>query len=272
MGGMGNQIFQIATLLYFAEKYDTTFSFPTHVQSIYGMSGNIPVYQTGIFSACIKHPRYKPFNESLPQKEISVCQFTMIDISNINDIQSTEIIFAGIPMLLSQIDIQGISKIFESKKNELNIHLPKSDKTKIALCFRTFDEENHNEWQVIEEYYKTALENLNLDKSTEYEFHVFTDRENVAISVIKPILLELNITVNEQTLYEHKGKRDGITDVEHLYLLMDCQHFILCNSTYHYWAAIVKDKSSSILYPSKLKNGGNLDWFKNIIPDWWKQL
>jgi len=273
MGGLGNQIFQITALLSLAKKYNTTFSFPIDIYEISGLVGSIKVYQEQIFSEFRLHPLYKDRDNNLPEIKIQVVQFTDINIDNNIDITNISIILIGIPMLITIIEnnIEEFRKIFISKKQKLNYFIPQSENIKICIGFRSFDEEGHNEWMVVQSYYKdTLIKMLEKINNSNIELHIFTDRANVSTDIILPILNELNITMSN--IYEYKGNRDGISDIEHFYKMMDCDHYILCNSTYHYWPALIKDDSKSIImYPNKIENNTD-DWFKIISPQNWIKI
>ena len=272
IGGLGNQIFQIATLISFAKKYKTTFSFPLGVTEIYGLT-KILVYQEQIFSGFTNHILYKEKNNNLKEIKQEVCQFKDIKIVDGVDLQNNNLIIAGLPMLLSLFydNIDDIRNIFHSQKNKLNHHLPKNENIKICIGFRTFDEEGHPEWMASVSYYKEALQYiLNKLNSSKIELHIFTDRINVSYDIINSILKDIG--KQDVKYFEYFGKRDGITDVKSFFLMMDCDHYIICNSTFHYWPAILSQKESIIICPTTINNCFN-DWFiNNLVPDHWIQI
>ena len=61
-----------------------------------------------------------------------------------------------------------------------------------------------------------------------------------------------------------------------LYLMSQCQHFILSPSTLHYWAAYLSKNNNKIcLAPKNIKNISGYYSFSNnkdIKADWWKEI
>lgn len=272
IGGLGNQLFQVITIISLAEKYDTTFSIPLNIDYIYGLTGIIPVYLKNIFLEFTKHKRYKVFDSTLQSIRININQFADINLDNRIDKKETQIILDGLPMWLPLIDISIAQELLLSAKNNTSYSLSNNNITKLCVCFRSFDEENRNDWMISIEYYKLAFQYIIPKLNSPYELHIFTDRENIKNTIIIPLLNELNI-IDLPEIYEYTGKRDGVTDVEHFYKMIDCNHFILCNSTYHYWAAIINDNPDAIItYPNKIENGINNDWFKIISPSKWTKI
>ena len=270
MGGMGNQIFQISTLISLADKYDTTFSFPNSISYINGFVGSIPVYNEKIFDEFKNHNRYKDYDTTLININIEVIQFNDINLDGVNDKKNNQIILSGLPMWLPLIDIPIVRNILLNNKNKFNYSLSSTNKTKLCIAFRTFDEEGLQRYMLPIEYYKKALEYIFQILNSDTELYIFTDRENIKDTIIKPILNELNIGISD--IFEYKGNRDGISDIEHFYKMMDCDHYILCNSTYHYWPALIKDDCKSIIiYPNKTENN-NDNWFKDISPSNWTRI
>lgn len=269
VGGMGNQIFQISSLISLAEKYDTTFNFPRDIKYIRGLVGNIPIYHDTIFDKFTNHPRYKDYNSILPSIDIQIVQFQDMNLDNIEDKKNIQINISGLPMWLPIINISLIRNILLENKKEFSYNLNSTGKIKLCVCFRTFDEEGHNEWMIPSIYYRNAFKAILPKLNNKIEIHIFTDRENVKDTIIKPILNDLNIEIPD--LYEYKGIRNGISDIEHFYKMMDCDHFILCNSTYHYWPALIKNSESIITYPNKIEDGTE-DWFKTLCPEKWIQI
>jgi hypothetical protein len=269
IGGLGNQLFQVAIIASLAEKYDTTFSIPHDIISINGMAGMIPVYFNTIFSQFVNHLRYKDKNNLLPTLQINVVQFQDISFNDSIDSKTTNIIVNGLPMLYNLVNIPLVQAVLYERKSELNYYLPSTNRIKICVAFRTFEEENMQQWMTSSAYYEMAIKYMfdNIDK-TNMEFHLFSDRENVKSSIIEPILLKLEKNINIP-IYEYVGKRNNSTDLEHFFKMFDCNHFILCNSTFHYWAALcTKAHKSIVLYPCE---NDEHSWINYIVsPNWIK--
>jgi hypothetical protein len=139
--------------------------------------------------------------------------------------------------------------------------------------FRTFAEEKNTQWMTIDEYYKKAIKYMLEHYNNKYtlEFHIYTDQAGVTETIINPIINNLNIKVNTT---EYVGIRDNKTDVEHFFAMFDLDDYILCNSTYHYWPALLSRYTDDkiVTFPSYTKDGNNISWFNHIVPPEWINL
>ena len=97
---------------------------------------------------------------------------------------------------------------------------------------------------------------------------MYTDEEGVTEKIIQPALQELGFTY---PCIEKVGKRDNKTDVIHFFEMFDIDHFILCNSTYHYWPALISDKNKNkiVTYAKRTQDGNDVHWFQHIVEKEW---
>jgi len=275
-GGLGNQLFQVATILYFSKKLNKTFHFPKDDISIGYI--NSPTYLDTILKNLLLSSEYISDISNSKSCILKLDQFVYKDISlieNLNDYDN--IIIDGLPMNIEYIypvieDLYKYISIIPDKYKEEIIEFKKNFKEEfvnIAICNRRFKEENHSEWAVDKEYYKLAIKSLNLNHENKYIMHVFSDdiewMKNWFNNYISNIyeLFYINI------IY-HNGVRNNKDDVIHFYGLMQCDHFILTNSTYHYWPCILKyfnnNKRFIVTYPK------GIEWLTYIMHPLWIKI
>ena len=277
-GGLGNQIFSIVTIYSLAKKYNTTFWINKSQQSIKSI-GNfmIPVYLDSVFSCFLKSIEYNEDTNNLNIIDINLPQFTDFKMPDYIDPSNVIIQINGLPMKYSLFKdyIKYISELFYKQKQVyIPYTIPKMpSKRRIGIMFRTFIQESSPHWMVKHEYYIDAINYILLKhgRNYEYEFHIYSDIENIGISLIKSICDKLTIY---PTIYEFVGKRDNNTDVKHFFQMFDLDDYVLCNSTYHYWPALLSQYSNNkiVTFPSSTQDGNDISWFNHIVPEHWVQL
>lgn len=266
VGGLGNQIFSVVTVYSLAKKYNTNYSINENQEYIQITDIKCPVYLKSLLSGFLKNSLV--FN--CEKNHIIHCkQFTDIDISDDIDTKNDLVVLKGLPMKYSIFNkyLEEIKDIFYEQKGQL---IPKSEKIKIGIMFRTFSEERGSHWRVYNEYYENALMNILQkydSKLSNLELNIYSDKSGVYEDIILPILNKYNIKI---PYFEFVGKRDQITDVKHFFNMFDLDDYILCNSTFHYWPALLSryNENKTIIYPSSQIDGNN-GWFKYISPPSW---
>lgn len=93
-------------------------------------------------------------------------------------------------------------------------------------------------------------------------YYLFSDRPDAARERIP--LPDERIT----TVHHNQGDAMAYAD---LWLMSQCQHFIIANSTFSWWGAWLADNPrKTIIAPGFEKRDGKMWWgFKGLIPDWW---
>jgi hypothetical protein len=269
-GGLGNQMFIITSLIAFAEKYDTTFYFDIPDEDIQGVNIRIPVYKS-LLNIFKKHNKYNDSEYRLyPSVKIfcKECQpLTMpIDI----DYKKTTIEILGLPMYYYHLEpsLITISNLLleESKK-----YIEKEDNLSICIGFRSFEEEKLLNNFTPVSYYSRALlillDKISYDTSKPLIIYCYTDKYNYGINIITNILKDMCFNIK---YVEIVGKRDINTSVRHFFSIFNHDHYILTNSTFHYWGALFsnKNKDKIVLYPNR-ENNLNKSWMESIVsPSW----
>jgi len=276
-GGLGNQLFIIMTLYAIARKYNTTFSIINTQTTIESPVGDftIPNYSYTIFSAIINCKYCQRIESNYPLITINIAQFQEFSLPEYINPNTTIIRITGLPMkysLFSEYLHELTDLMYLQKIKYIPVIIKDSSVRKVGIMFRTFVQEKKNQWMVVNKYYKIAIEYM-LKQYTTYsiEFHIFTDEVGVLDYIIKPIIDTLGLKI---PCTEYVGMRDNKTDVEHFFKMFDLDDYILCNSTFHYWPALLSQYTNDtvVTFPSYTKDGNNMDWFKHIVPDHWVKL
>jgi len=223
IGGLGNQLYQYCNLIYLAKVYD---KIPIMLEQdiSFGYSNSI-VYKNilNLFKKN-KNEVYKDLYY------IHYEQFEKKDYDLNLDLRSYNICLKGLNM-----NIYNFKYILYDIRNILNIK-ESIIENNCLISFRSFNEESRHEWRINEEYYIKAIKYA-IDNINNVYFSIFTDDYNYAYNIIKDII-ELN---EKYTI--HTGKRDGVTDIEHFKKMMECNHAILCNSSFATWSMILNNNN-----------------------------
>jgi hypothetical protein len=267
-GGLGNQVFSVLTAYSLARKYNTTYTINDSQEQIQLAGFKCPNYLRSVMNPFLELTSMSNFASYYT---LYCRQFTDITIPSDIDVQNTMILLQGLPMKYSLFSdyLEEIKDIFYIQKNKIT-SAEKSDKIKVGIMFRTFSEENGSHWCVYDEYYQKSLELIlkkHEDKINNLEFHIYSDKAGVFETIILPILNSKNLNI---PYFENVGKRDQVTDVKHFFEMFDLDDYILCNSTFHYWAALLSryNEDKIVIYPSSQKDGHNM-WFSHLAhPSW----
>jgi hypothetical protein len=266
VGGMGNQIFSVVTVFSLAKKYNTTYTINERQEYVQLAKFNCPVYLKTLLSGFIENTLISIYTKN---HTINCKQFSDIDIPSDINPQNDLIILKGLPMKYSIFSdyLEDIKDLFYKQKSQ---SVPKSEKIRIGVMFRTFAEENTSQYRVYEGYYENSLKILlekYSNKINNLEFHIYSDEVGVYEKNILPILNKYNLNI---PYFEFVGKRDQVTDVKHFFDMFDLDDYILCNSTFHYWPALLSryNEHKTVIYPTKQIDGEG-HWFSHITPSEW---
>ena len=135
----------------------------------------------------------------------------------------------------------------------------------VALHVRFFDKPNSKEINNTSvNYYSRALDYMERLVPASHYF-VFSDQPEAARSKIK--LPDDRITLVSQ----NHGDENAYAD---MWLMTQCQHFIIANSTFSWWGAwLAKHQDKIIIAPGFKKMNGKMSWgFKELLPEEWIKL
>ena len=140
-----------------------------------------------------------------------------------------------------------------------------SQQTSVAVHVRFFDDPSNTKGDNISnDYYSRAVEAME-SKISGAHYFLFSDIPEAARSRIP-------IKNNRITLVRHnRGDENAYAD---FWLMSQCQHFIIANSTFSWWAAWLAAYQNKIIIAPKFeeRDGPNLGEFNGLIPNDWLKL
>ena len=265
-GGLGSQLFQISMLIAYANHFNVEFKIKKNKQDIVNRQG-------------YKRPTYWDsfFKELVPY---------LLETSNCNRLyQDPKFEFTPLPDLKKHLnddfEIKGLfqnPKYFHAKINEINsilkliekkeeIKLKYNelyDKETISLHFRIGDFKHPNNIDVRNilkfSYYKNALKEI-IKRSNKKDYLViyFYEKEDE-----KKVTDYVRFIKKDKALKSLKFKKcnTDAKDWEQMMMMSNCDHNIIANSAFSWWAAYLNNNSNKIItYPSRWfgKNLNNVD-------------
>lgn len=175
--------------------------------------------------------------------------------------------FADISELLGQ------DLAMSAPSDAINLNLAKqiTAEPSVALHMRWFEADNtsHSSNMSVA-YYKQAIAHV-LAKLGRMHFYIFSDRPDQSEMLLRPLLQEQSCTVVRHNVISGNAEAD-------FWLMRQCQHLIIGNSTYAWWAAWLREQShegTQILAPSRNVDPGHsvTAWgFPGLLPERWTIL
>ncbi len=135
----------------------------------------------------------------------------------------------------------------------------------VAVHVRWFESpqaENHHH-NIGSPYYTKAIQEIR-DRVTRSHFFLFSDEPEAAMRA-------LELPQDEATCVSHnKGDENAYAD---LWLMSQCKHFIIANSTFSWWGAWLSPHEEKVVIAPHMVQSGISSWgFKGLIPDEWLRL
>jgi hypothetical protein len=133
--------------------------------------------------------------------------------------------------------------------------------TAVALHMRFFDEPQtavgHN---APNDYYRRALYEMD-QRVHDAHYYLFSDRPEDARERI--------VLSNDRITLVCHNQGDALAYAD-LWLMTQCQHFIVANSTFSWWAAWLCCNPNKVVITPNITTKGKTEWgFKGLIPDGW---
>ncbi len=153
----------------------------------------------------------------------------------------------------------------DSDNHEMSLKILKTNS--VALHVRFFDLSNFNLGENIDSnnieinYYQQAIA-LIKKRIQNPHFFIFSDQPQIALNY-------LDLGNSKYTLVDHnKGDQFAVADLK---LMSLCNHFIIANSTYSWWAAwLGLEENKIVIAPGIIKKKHGPMWgFKGLIPNEW---
>lgn len=141
-----------------------------------------------------------------------------------------------------------------------------SNNVSVAIHVRFFDkpdvERQFSSNNVPIEYYSKACEYMEL-AVTRAHYFLFSDRPEIARRFIP--LPDDRVTVVSHNAGDEMAHAD-------LWLMTQCQHFIISNSTFSWWGAwLASFPGKTVIAPDFVKKGGKTSWgFPGLLPESWR--
>ena len=251
-GQIGNQLFQIATTLAYAWDHDAVPFFP----ALHNPAWRISYNKDRLFFRLNASPPQRPFLHFFTEKNWCSSEKIPFQKDLVLDgyFQSWKHFHHHQDKLLTLFAPSDFTiNYLQSKYRDL-LKDPKTVGVHVRTqCKRTHDNGHHPFWGL--DYYRRAIEQFSSDST----FVIFSDRINWC-----------------KKHFSKLGKNfvyiEGNHGIEDLFLLAQCKHNILCNSSFSWWAAYFnQNPDKKVIFPIHWKNA-NLhpnpvpeDFF---LPDW----
>ena len=275
MGGLGNQLFQIFTTISLAISKDNSFVFL-----------NLEILTDGSIYTTVRHTYWKtilvnlaPFltNEygyNVLQKEKSFEYNELNFIQNSNDKILLQGYFQSYKYFQSHYNT--IYKLlgFENQKKNIKKKLKfTSDylKNSISIHFRMGDYKKLMDYHPIMNYnyYEKSL-NYMKSKITSDNINVIYFCEEEDIDAVNEIINKLK---QQFTTYDFISVNKNLEDWEQMLLMSCCNHNIIANSSFSWWAAYLNSwNNKMVCYPSKWFGCKALHNTKDLFPPDWNKI
>lgn len=137
--------------------------------------------------------------------------------------------------------------------------------TAVAVHVRFFDTPSKNEQNNADAYYYAAALELMKERVPDAHYFLFSDNVDAARSLIR--LSDHQITV----VSHNQGDATAYAD---LWLMTQCKHFIIANSTFSWWGAwLSAHKDKIVIAPGFVVQGSKTAWgFDGLLPEQWIKI
>jgi hypothetical protein len=289
MGGLGNQLFQIFTIISFSLKYNTQFIFSNKIQ----LSQNRYTYWNTFLKRLLPFLRSELFIQNNITKILNENNFCYENY-DLSHVRNENIFFYGYFQSYKYFenyfkiiyDLIDVEQFKSNIINKLNLSESYENNLFISIHFRIGDYKPlHNFHPIMPiSYYSNSLKyllnNLNeLNPSNKpIKIYYFYENNSEDLQQINEIIQELKNIINETYKNINENiefiNQSNLEDWEEMILMSLCHHNIIANSTFSWWGAYLNNNfNKKILYPSV--------WFgkdleknntKDLFPDNWIKI
>ena len=289
VGGIGNQLFIFSAALAFAKRTDRLLV----IDDVAGFEndflyqrtsqlGKFNIARSNLISQNFSLPRvsrlkwrcYKLINRLLPLKykfflsedrldfDPSVLHFKPKGNLYLDGYWQSEKYF------IDSVDIVRRALSIKAPVDDYNIHMADfiNNVNSVAVHVRFFDmapddSSANSQNNASLEYYRKALRLLK-QRVDDPHFFVFSDRPDKARELIE--------LPNDRITVVDKNDADSLAYAD-LWLMSQCKHFIIANSTFSWWGAWLSESSNKVVVaPGFVKRDGLSSWgFDGLLPDDW---
>ena len=273
MGGLGNQIFQIFATISYSIKNKKPFKFlnievlgsgHTTVRYTYW---NTFFYQLKPFLIEELPPVTIIKEKGFAYNELNIDYLTNKSYMLYGYFQSYKYFNDHFPTICKLINLEGMKNNVLDKLNLSKIYLNNT----ISMHFRLGDYKKIPDFHPIlpYEYYEKSLEYIELKMPTQkFTILYFCEDEDH-----DEVLLTVNKLIYKFQNYTFIRGDNSLQDWEQLLLMSCCQHNIIANSSFSWWAAYFNSNANKIVcYPSTwFGPSANLDP-KDLCPSEWVKI
>ncbi len=262
MGGLGNQLFQVFTLISYSltNRKPFYFEYLSHSQRV-----DRPFYWDN-FLKSLKHFILTTYNNRINFNEAN---FHYSPIPLINEPFKLIGYYQSYKYFHSNKDqIERLIKLKEQQNNYVGYY---NFSNTVSLHFRIGDYINLQQHHPIMpiDYYKNALESL-ISKTNKNDWNVLYFCEEKDINMVLENINKLKTSFPELTFTKIDPK---YVDWEQMLIMSLCQHNIIANSTFSWWGAYFNNnENKNVFYPSKWFGPaqGNKNTNDLFPPEWTK--
>ena len=261
VGGLGNQLFIIFTCIATALRDHADFIIQ---QDTYENTKNKTYWycSTPIFTKLRDHMTNIPVKKDSCTLFTESKNFKILNTPDANAQKNKKLFLCGYfqsPCFFDTYANEIISMLeIDTLQKQQQIRFPKSQKVTCAMHFRLGDYKNLQHIHPIMplEYFENSLEYLMA--STNQPLHVLWTCQNSDIKEVEEDYI-LKLARKYPTLVFEKLPNSD-SDCEELLLMSLCDHFIIPNSTFSWWAAyLCKNEKKIVCYPET--------WYAHTIGD-----
>lgn len=276
-GGLGNQLFQIFTVIAYSMRYKIPFIFEyADITTIKKQTKRITYWNTMLQDIKI-FTIQKELNECIQYNEKNFLYENIPNITNENSnielrgyFQSYKYIEDYYEQIIELINLRELQTTIKQKY----INYFENDKIIISMHFRMGDYKNKQEYHPIIkiEYYVNALKKMIQELKNLEQINILYFCEKEDSKIVDNNIEQIKKIVENRISYTKIN--DDIPDWEQLILMSCCDNNIIANSTFSWWGAYFNNNKNKIVcysnewFGSALKN---LDT-KDLFPQNWIRI
>ncbi len=270
-GGLGNQLFQIFTVIAYGLKHSTPFFFFNEFQLNIGSTVRYTYWNTFL-------PELKKF---LKDSNMHIAQRYQEPSFNYSELptqlkfnstvlvgyfQSPKYFEFSKTFIFNFLNISTKQKMVKRKCNELGIDFDQCEH--VSMHFRFGDYKKYPDTHPIltETYYSNALSMLLKDNPSQLKVIYFCEDESIleAEQVIQKLMLKF-----PHIMFERANPHIS-SDWEQMLFMSLCSHNIIANSTFSWWGAYLNQRGTNkVYYPDKWFGPAVNGTTEDLFPERW---
>jgi hypothetical protein len=140
----------------------------------------------------------------------------------------------------------------------------------VAVHVRFFESFLNATYTLNDLYYLNAIERV-MQKQPNPKFYFFSDKPELLQNLLQKLILKIDV-LNFEIIDVKNTNLDK--DIVEFYLMKNCQHHIIANSTFSWWSAwLGKNNNQMVITPNFTSLTGVCGWgFNGLIPEKWEVI